>query len=109
MAVGQPYKKQPWEVETIKIDWSSRISSIARSGYTISAVSATVFNSAGDDVTSQILVGSANYSGTDIYVTLSGGITGGTYNLRVRVTSVKGGYDDQKQEEDVTVVVKEGV
>lgn len=105
--LNKSYKKQPWEQETIRVDWSQRIASLPLSGYVISAVTCAIFDSSSIDVSSAMLEGSPTYSGNYIYATFKGGSTGESYYARFRVTLTKSGADTQYQEEDLQIVVKQ--
>jgi hypothetical protein len=102
------YQKQPWEQETLKIDWSSRIASIPISGFAITSVAVSVFDEDGTDMTDTMVQGDTTYDGeNNIYPTFSGGEDGKKYDARIRVILSKAGETDQKQEEDLRIKVKE--
>lgn len=105
--IDNVYCKQPFEVETIKIDWHSRINTIGVSGYAISTVAIEIFDSKGQDKTTNMLEGSVLYSGTDILLTIKDGMDGEDYFARIRVTLTKAGYVTLYQEEDLVINVRQ--
>jgi len=107
MALNKFYQKQPWEQETVRLDWSNRISSVPLSGYAISAVAVVVYDTDGNDVSSSMLEGDPSYSGNYAYATFKGGTDGQKYYARFRITLTKDAADTQYQEEDLIIVVKQ--
>ncbi|OIO42022.1 hypothetical protein AUJ63_04210 [Candidatus Pacearchaeota archaeon CG1_02_35_32] len=90
------YYKQPWEEETIKIDFSSRI----ESGDSISSAIIKMYSD-GIDVTTSMIISTSIIS-PYIYVKIKDG-TDGMYNLALQITLTSG----EKREEDLMVSVKE--
>lgn len=105
--LSKPYKKQPWEQETVRVDWAQRITSLPISGFVIAGVACIIFDSSAADVSSAMLEGAPTYSGTYVYLTIKGGTDSNNYHARIRVTLTKDGADTQYQEEDLLIIVKQ--
>jgi hypothetical protein len=103
-----PYEKQPWEEETVEIDWTKRAGSLVIAGYAISAIDVKVYESsvAGTEH-SEMVVDTPSYIGFLVYVTLGGGVSGTDYFARFRVTLTKGPATPQKTEADLLIKVRE--
>jgi hypothetical protein len=101
------YEKQPFDVETIEIDWSARINALGVSGYAISAVDVKIYDSAGIDKSADLLEGTGSYSGVYVYFTVKAGTAAQDYAARIRVTLTKAEYTTLYQEEDLSIRVRQ--
>lgn len=99
------YTKQPDEQETVRVDFTNRISSFVVAGYTASTGTVTIYNSAGVSVNSTMLQGSASVSGNYIYFTIKAGTADTNYYAKVALTLTKTGSENQVIEEDLSIYV----
>ncbi len=109
MALLTPtYEKQPWEQETLQVDWTNKAVSLVVSGYVISAVEVKAYASTdGEDKTDTMIEGVPWYSGYNVFAIIKGGTDGLDYYIRFRVTLSKAGATDQKQEADLLLKVRQ--
>lgn len=110
-----PYEKQPWEIETIAVDFSRRVPP----GATILPVAAEVTNVTVEATIPPSNVITANYAGhlviSDVILAgvagrekiLTAKISEGVANFQYRVTFRTTLSDGQKKEDDVLVTIKE--
>lgn len=101
------YEKQPSEQETLEINFSKRIASIVLSGYVISTVAVTIYDSDGTSVTATMLEGTPSISGSKIYFTVKGGTSGKTCFAKMLATATLTSYPDQILEADLQIDVEE--
>jgi len=92
------YIKQSAESRILTIDCTNALPT----GVTITAVSASVYDLAETDKSSDMIYGTPTISGDDVYVQLQGGISGQFYNCRILLTLSNG----EVAEDDITVEVK---
>lgn len=93
------YWKQPYEEETIYIDWANRIAS----GDSLTSTFEVKIYDKTDTDKSSTMLGTPARTGNKIYVTVKGGTTGETYLIRSKVTTTLG----DKKEVDLPVLIKE--
>lgn len=93
------YWKQPYEEETIYIDWANRIAS----GDSLTATfSLKIYDKDAVDKSTTML-GTPARTGNKIYVTVKAGTAGQTYLIVNQVTTTLG----DKKEVDLPVLIKE--
>ncbi|MBN1254010.1 MAG: hypothetical protein JXA50_01885 [Deltaproteobacteria bacterium] len=91
------YTKQPWEEETIKIDFTERLAA----GDSLSSALVTIWEGTTEKTTE--MIGSSSVENPYVIVKLKAGEDGINYSLRVRATTSNGG----KYEEDLVVRIRQ--
>lgn len=91
--------KQPWEQRQIAIDFSDSLSP----GDSISSINSVTAWLDGVDKSGDIIYGTPYVTANKVYVVLMGGISGLTYDIRLRVGSTNGDLI----EDDLSLAVHE--
>ena len=98
MALNPPtYTKQPWEEETISIDFTNRIT-----GDSVLSATVKIYDSDEKDVTATML-DSSSVASPYVYAKIKAGTPGGRWNIQIRVTTTNGDL----KEEDLPLYVTE--
>lgn len=91
--------KQPWERRRIKVDFSNALAA----GDTVASISGVTAWEDSTERTSTVIHGSPTVSGNEVFLYLTDGVDGTTYNIRIRVLTSNG----DQIEEDLDLVVRE--
>lgn len=99
MIIFSPFNKQPWEEETIALEWSARLAS----GDSLSSGDIKCYDISDDSDVTSTLIDSTAISGTQLYLKVKGGDDGGVYKVEMKMTTSNG----DKKEGEIFVIVKE--
>jgi hypothetical protein len=92
------YYKQPWEEETIEVDFTNRLAA----GDSLSPVATVTIWDGATDMTTDMITSTTVVS-PKVLIRVKGGTSGATYKMRIRAVTSNG----EKYEEDLSVRVRQ--